>query len=352
MNSNKPHIEKLIARKLSGDITAFETEELFNWIAQSGDNAQLYKNTMHTLGNTFMGGHKNIVWSKIEDKTILTLHKKPLISKVLRKKIWRIAAMLAIIALFPLALGELGEDDMGNGFVHTVRGNDITTSLYLPDNSVIILSRGSSISYNDQYAESNRELLLEGKAYIEINENESKYPMVVTSGSRCTILRSGKITINGKADGLDVAVKEGEATVVDTAYKKVVIPAFKLIPASKTNQNKVTISLLENSKVRQGQFVSYTASGNRNKSEDLDQCETFSWKDRIFCFKNLKQHELAYKMADWYGKHVEFKGQMDPYTNYSGSFDDPSVRDFIQQVFGNKVASVKESKHKITIIFS
>lgn len=352
MTTEKTHIEKLIARKLSGDLTAIETEQLFKWIAQSEDNARMYKNTMHTLGKINKERQKNIVWNKIEEKTVSSFNKKSFVSKMLVRKIWRIAAILAIIALFPLALGEFGEDELGNGFVHTVKGNDITTSFYLPDNSMVILSRGSTISYNNQYSESNRELLLEGKAYIEINEKGSRFPMVVTSGNHCTIASNGKISINGKDDGLDVAVKEGEATVVDTVYKKVVIPAFKLTPAIKTDPDKAAMSLLKNSKVRQGQRISYTATGAMDKSEGWNQCEAFSWKDRIFCFNKLKQHELAFKIADWYGKQVEFKGELDPHKNYSGSFNEPTVQQLVEQVFGKQVSQVKENKRKITIIFS
>ena len=126
---------------------------------------------------------------------------------------------------------------------------------------------------------------------------------------------------------------------------------FKLQPSIKKGKKKQPTTPVS-TKVKQGQRATYSNDDNMAKTNVGNYCDVFSWKDKVFCFSNLKQHELAFKIADWYGKQVEFKGNLSPYQNYSGSFDDPSVRELINEVFGSEVKEVKETKRKITVIFS
>ncbi|WP_430813735.1 FecR family protein [Carboxylicivirga sp. RSCT41] len=343
----KADIEQLISRKLAGELSSADEQRLLNWIAESEENAIAYEKAVIILGRQQKQLRKSAVWNKVQSKSSM----KQTGPSFRISKVMKIAAMFALILLIPLALGKFGEDDLGNGFVHTVKGNDVATSFYLPDGSKVILSRGSEISYNDGYNQSNRELRLKGKAYIEVDGKAAHLPLVVSAGKKCAIARNGKLAIDGKNDRFDVAVEEGEATIVDTVYKKVIIPMFKLTPAKKIGSEQANV-ISEVTKVTQGQRASYSSTDEMAKTEVGSYCEVFSWKDKVFCFSNLKQHELARKVSEWYGKSVEFKGDLDPYKNYSGSFDDPMVKDLIKDIFGSDVKEIKESKRKITVVFS
>ncbi len=338
------NIEQLISRKITGDITPAEMQQLFNWIAEDEKNAAIYQKMMKAVSCQQRQLRKSSIWHKVKNKT----HKELYFNT---KRIVKVVAMLTLIALIPLALGKYGEDDSGHSFIHTVKGNGVVTSFYLPDGSKVFLSRGSEIRYNDSYNESNRELLLEGKAYIEIDERSTHLPLIVNSGKRCAIAHKGKIAIDGNTNHFDVAVEEGEATVVDTLYKRVIIPMYKLQPAIRVNDEK-TESLFESTKISQGQRAIYSTMNNMAKTSVNNYCDVFSWKDKVFCFNNLKQHELAFKISEWYGKRVEFKGELNPYKNYSGSFDNPRANDLIKEVFGTNVTMFKETKKKITVTFS
>ncbi|MCG8580542.1 MAG: FecR family protein [Bacteroidales bacterium] len=345
----KADIEQLINRKLAGELSSADEQCLLEWIAESKENADAYEKAIFILGRQQKQLRKSAVWNKVQSKSSMKHAGQQRSFRI--SKMMKIAAMLALIVLIPLALGKFGEDDLGHGFVHTVKGNDVATSFYLPDGSKVILSRGSEISYNDGYNESNRELRLKGKAYIEVDGKAAHLPLVVSAGNKCAIARNGKLAIDGKNDRFDVAVEEGEATIVDTVYKKVIIPMFKLTPAMKPGSKQADV-ISEVTKVTQGQRATYSSMDEMAKTEVGNYCEVFSWKDKVFCFSNLKQHELARKVSEWYGKSVEFKGELDPYKNYSGSFDDPMVKDLIEEIFGSDVKEIKENKRKITVIFS
>lgn len=349
MTLNKANIEQLISRKLAGELTPAETQQLFDWIAESEENAIIYRQTIHILGRQQKLLRKSSVWNKVQDKSTLTRSASNASFSI--GKLIKVAAVLVLIVLIPLALGKLGEDGMGNGFVHTVKGNDVVTSFYLPDGSKVFLSRGSEISYNDGFNQNNRELLLNGKAYIEINDQINNMPVIVNAGKRCAIASQGKLAVNGKNDQFDVAVEEGEATIVDTVYKKVIIPMIKLTPAAKIGEKSAT-PFTESTKVSGGQRATYSSADEVAKTKVNSYCEVFSWKDKVFCFSNLKQHELAFKISEWYGKSVEFKGEMNPYKNYSGSYDNPTAKNLINTIFSNQVKDIKETKRKITVIFS
>ncbi|TRX71844.1 FecR family protein [Carboxylicivirga sp. M1479] len=348
MTQLRTDIEHLINRKLSGEISADETQELFRWIAEKDDNALLYQKAMNNLGRQQKQLRKSAIWNKIQKKSVR--HQQSNNNIFSLSRMIKVAAILALIALIPLALGKYGEDEQGYGFTHKVVGSELVSSFYLPDGTKVFLSRGSELSYNDGYNQSNRELVLKGKAYIEIDPTAAHLPVIVNSGKRCAIARNGKLVIDSESNHLDVAVEEGEVTVVDTVYKKVIIPMFKLQPAKKIGSKEV--ALFESTKVKQGQRVTYSNKDEMAKTSVGNYCDVFSWKDKIFCFNNLKQHELAFKIAEWYDKRVEFKGELNPYQNYSGSYNDPSVQDLLNTIFDSEVLEVKITKRKITVVFS
>lgn len=346
MTTNKVNIEQLISRKLAGELTPFETQQLFDWIAESEENTLLYHQMISIFSRQQKQIRKTKVWDMTKDKSNLVRSASRI--SLITRRLLKVVAVLVLIALIPLVFGKLGDYGENNGFIHTVTGNDVVTSFYLPDSSKVFLSRGSEISYNDEFNQKNRELFLKGKAYIEINEQTSNLPVIVNSGKRCAIASDAKLLVNSENNQFDVAVETGEAIIVDTISKKVVIPMFKLTPAKKKGDK----AFAKKTKVSGGQQASYSSTDVIAKTAINNYCEVFSWKDKVFCFDKLKQHELASAISKWYGKIVEFKGEMDPYKNYSGSYDNPTAKHLINAIFNNQVKSIKETKRKITVVFS
>lgn len=350
MNTEKQHIEHLVTRKITGDITSEELKELFTWVEASPDNADLYIQLIKVLGAPQIEKARFSVNRKMQEKAKLQTAVKKNKLRFLTSKLSRVAAVLIAVVLIPLALGKYAEDEQGNGLMHSVRANDLTTSFYLPDGSRVTLARGSVMTYSDDFSCKNREVELEGKAYIEISESCQKMPVVINSGSKCTVSKNGSLYIDSSKEQLNVAVEKGTATVIDTIYKKVIMPAFKLQPALKPGEvKKETNDVFSDGKLVAGENMWFDGQGEKTRSTITNECEVFAWKDRVFCFNDLKQHELAFRISEWYGKKVELKGIVSPVNLYSGKFKEPSVEALVKEVFETEFMSIKETKKKITI---
>ena len=108
-----------------------------------------------------------------------------------RKSIFRIHPYLRYAAVLVLAIGIplltffLGRQNKGE-FEPTVRYTKVVadkgqiSKVILPDSSVVWLNSGTTLTYDHNYGLKNRELKLEGEAYVVANKNKD-LPMIVAS---------------------------------------------------------------------------------------------------------------------------------------------------------------------------
>ncbi|TAJ13504.1 FecR family protein [Marinilabiliaceae bacterium JC017] len=339
METKQPNIERLIARKISGDITDDELMQLFAWVENAEENANLYRQLISVMSEQAIQEKKELVWQKTMVKSKLVNRAGSKLVSIFRSREWRVAAMLAVIFLIPLLLGKFGEDGNGNGLMHTVKGEDVTTSFYLPDGSLVVLARGSVIRYSDDYSCANRELELEGKAFLNIKAC-CVNPVVVKTGRTCTVANSGSINIDYSEDNVDVAVKSGMVAVVDSSKYRIVCPLIKIRPANALNV-KVKSPLTNDNLAFDKEKINYSENEGFSKKPMGNECEVFGWKDREMCFHEKSIYHIAKVISQWFGTNVELKGNIDPTARFSGSFQDPDLKFLLEQLFREDIYSFK-----------
>lgn len=353
------NIIQLIFKYCNRTLNEYEYLQLKDWIREDDANQRVlaeYLIIFRKINRLKFAQNfdSEVSWKLIQEKkekesqslTIPLRQKKTIFKRF--SLIAKIAAVLVILILIPIALGELGEDNNGNGFVHTVRGNDLVTVFYLPDSSKVYLSRGSEISYNKDFNITNREVTIKGKAYIEVAELSS-WPMIVKAQGYITKVRSGKLSVDTDLEKVQLALAKGVVAMLDTAKVLSIMPPIPLTPP-KEYQEVPLEQRQEEVVLQEGESVTISKD-SLSKKMLTDECEALAWKDKVFCFRDLDKWELAFEIAKWYGTRVEFKGNTNSKKRYSGSFDDPSVNELIKGIFESEVGEVIVTEHKITVIF-
>lgn len=146
--------------------------------------------------------HKDKIWAGIENKTVDTAPTvKSAKSKI--RPLYRIGTAAAACLLFLLMFKH---GDKSNGIMD-IQAQDEIVHHILPDQSSIDITPGSSIAYNKQSWETNREVTLDGEAFFNVEKGQSftvknKNATVVVLGTsfnvKSTELTTEVICLTGK----------------------------------------------------------------------------------------------------------------------------------------------------------
>ena len=325
-------IIELLKLKAKGEINDTEFKELFAWINKSEQNKQAYILAI----KSYVSRHADKNKSKILERT---WQKANLDTKTIKRKrsyttLLKVAILLTIFLFLPLSFFK-SDTDNNNSFVQSIVANDITTDFYLPDGIKVVLSRGSKLSINELTYSTTKEITINGKAYVEVTE-ETEKSLVINSGSLRTRINQGAVILNNNDNEFELIVEKGN---VELTSATTTIKAYKIQPAQKIQQI-----------VSSGQRLVYDTHGHMVISKINDFCEFSAWRNRVFCFNDIKAFDLAKKISDWYGVNIEFRGKVNNHLDYSGSFSDPDINDLIYNIF--HVNAVKEGADKKTLVIS
>jgi len=93
-------------------------------------------------------------------------------------------------------------------------GGNIKT-IELPDKTIVHLNRDSKLIYRNSFNRTHRELILEGEAYFEV-ENENELAFVVFAGRSSVMVRGTKFNIKEDREKIVVTVISGVIDFCET----------------------------------------------------------------------------------------------------------------------------------------
>jgi len=159
--------------------------------------------------------------------------------------LWRAAAVVFIVA--SLGIG-VWYKEMRNASQpeEKVVYNEIRTSageqkrLILPDGSVVVLNSAGSIRFPYAFAESRREVQLEGQAFFQVTANKHK-PFLVKTGRVCTRVLGTSFDIKAyqNDERIDITVTSGKVQVMAGRQ------SVNLLPNQKASYNVISEKLLQ-----------------------------------------------------------------------------------------------------------
>lgn len=282
-NMNNDRIEEMLPRYCEGQVTDEERLQIEAWINAAEENSRVAKQ-IHAL---YLATDTLHILKKVDtEKALLKVRSQMTGNK---KTMWwqwaeRAAAILFIPLLVTLLLQYGGGDSQEMAQIMEVKTNPgMTTSLKLPDGTIVFLNSESTLTYPSHFDGDTRKVTLRGEGYFEVAKNPEKRFIVSTSHqSQIEVLGTHfNVEAYEKDNWVSTTLVEGKIGFIleqDKSSKKILMnPGQKLIFNSKDGKTQL-----------------FTTSG---------ESET-SWKDGKIIFKNTLLEEGLRMLEKRY--NVEF----------------------------------------------
>ena len=222
MKERENHIESIITRKISGEISADEQYVLDKWLVESDDNEQYFNNLQKIYSRANEGNSMDIPaidvnqeWQRFKNSIQAES------SKTNYQTSWiRIAASIVVIAV----LGYLIWFNAFQSDNITVLAEHSGQLITLPDNSVVTLNKDASITYPRAFDDERRAVIMKGEAFFEVTRNDKK-PFTVNLGLSSVEVLGTSFNINAEDnnDRIEVVVNTGKVRFGTNSGKESVV---------------------------------------------------------------------------------------------------------------------------------
>lgn len=283
MNQHDEHIINLIAKQLRGLATPQETEELQHCLQSDAACRQTYnelaviwQKTGPLLANPSFNTEK--AWLSLDNRiTHLNPRPKlrfyPLISTLFTQR-----AVAAILVLAVVAIGGYWFSSKAQWQTFTAINQNET--LTLPDQSVVLVRKGSSIKYLKTFDKKERRVELTGEAFFKVQHKDDQ-PFLVTTDNSVVKVLGTSFMVNSTTATDEVVVVTGK---VNVTYKQ-------------TNENNNQVTLIKGQQVR-------LAQGHFYQSPVTDS-NFIAWKSGLLLFNNTPLPKVLQDVSHFYGAELE-----------------------------------------------
>eukprot|EP00388_Colpodella_angusta_P016025 GDKJ01039723.1.p1 GENE.GDKJ01039723.1~~GDKJ01039723.1.p1 ORF type:complete len:372 (-),score=52.07 GDKJ01039723.1:172-1287(-) len=179
---------------------AFENEEVDELVSQT--IAKIDENANSTTKKIKLFYTKQNQWLKIAALVILIIGVSISYQQILHQSIQ------------PKGVYEKYVAASTNQLIEVKNENEVTLPIQLIDGSLVLLKKGSRISYSKDFVGNTREIYLSGEAFFEVTKNPEK-PFLVYANGLVTKVLGTSFTIKafGKDKDIRVIVKTGRVSV-------------------------------------------------------------------------------------------------------------------------------------------
>jgi len=224
---------KLIIKKLKGEMTREEEQNLTSWLNSSVTHQELYQRLSLIWENaqdpaTSVAPDLNNAWAniqtqiqRIENKSTANLPSKYPTS-VFPLQVYRsLKIAAASLAAAILITSVVYTQWMKPIILSTTNTSNVIQEIHLPDQSIIALSPQSSISYPNHFENSQRTVTLKGQAFFDVTRDPSHPFSVTTQHLKITVLgTSFYIKDHPTKDSAEVGVVSGKVAVVNNEVQE------------------------------------------------------------------------------------------------------------------------------------
>jgi len=216
--------ENICIKAVSGNIDEAEKIKLTSWLNDSMANRKFYDEIEALWQNTApvpltTGCSAEASWVEMEKKIENSRLTKAVIKKSrnnpftsiieMLKSSWMRPAFVAVcLALVAFGGWEIFIAESEDASLHKITTlNRQKTEITLSDGSVVTLNCGSSLTYDKNFGDNNRQVFLQGEAFFNIVHNGLPFT-VVTGNARTTVLGT-EFNVRARGETTRVVVKKG-----------------------------------------------------------------------------------------------------------------------------------------------
>ena len=335
---------KLIARKLSGEATAEEIEQL-NDVLKNNPHAQVTyealssfwehpakeiepENIDEIFNTHLLTAIKNdeLEFSQTENQTI------PLYKRILKSGLFKAAAIVIGIAGLSVLGVYFSKSSVKQVAAAEPLAKEIETSngtktnTILPDGSKVWLNSGSKLTYKT-FNKTLREVVLEGEAYFDIIK-DPKRPFIVHTNVIDIRVLGTAFNVKSYPDDktVEASLVRGliEVTRIDNPGQKVLLKPNEKITVIKKVLPEIEKKTVAAPGVKPVLIEAVKITGFTYAKSDNTIVET-SWTQNKLAFEDIPFSELALQLERWYGVQINFKDEKVKNIVFRGSFVNETI---------------------------
>jgi transmembrane sensor len=199
------------------------------------------------------------------------------------------------------------------------------TNIQLPDGSKVWLNSGSTITYDKQFGNHIREVVLSGEAFFDVVRNPDKPFIIHTTSMDIKVLGTQFNVKSYATDKLsEASLIHGsiEVSLKERGFEKILLkPNEKIVVLNERPVKENNAAVL----VRNNPAQPIIAVQKLNYNDTDSAIIETSWKDNKLIFKVESFEEIAIRMERWYGIPIFFRDPSLKSERLTGTFTKETV---------------------------
>lgn len=284
---------RLLYKFFIGEAKRSEEIRIRKWYEKSEVNREIFYKEREIFDAIILSGHLD------ELSQAISAFGKRLRYRRLFGDFGKVAAAAVVTLALALGVNQLaktGDSDHAMQTITVPAGQRI--NITLPDGTDVWVNSGSSISYNLNFNDKQRHVLLDGEAFFDVVHNPSKPFVVQTEMYDITVLGT-KFNVNAfsGSERFETGLVEGSVKVASLGGGK---------------EEAVTLRPNEQASL----------SGNTLIISNFDAANTFRWKDGLLIFDDDDFENIISELQKFYGATIEIRGHFWHTNTFTGKFRD------------------------------
>lgn len=325
---NHESIHLLILRLLSGEADFNEKNRIAKWLDLSVENKKLYIDLREIWLST--GIQENADQYNL-DKAIHQFRDHIGKAKTKQKREIRLiqfvrnyAAVFILALALPLSYyyGTRNIAEQSMTTICCALGDKST--IILPDSSKVWLNSGSRLSFNSDFKNCGRNVILEGEAFFSVSKEKEHPFRVMASGIEIKVLGT-QFNVKAYNDERSVSTTlvEGSLQITSQGESLLIKPDQKIVFNKETRKMSL--------------------------NELTDTSPEIDWKKGRLIFRNESLEELGPKLERWFDVDIVFADEQVKRRKFTGVLERESILEVISYFELSKYVTCKIQGNKITI---
>lgn len=342
---------ELLNKLKEGKCTDAELQQIYHWLTSTEKEEEVngfLKNTWHGTSSDERSHEDSIslsrmkaeIWGRIGSESQVT---SPVNENAGRRPFYKttikMAATFALLICAALTFWYTKSESDPVGLVTQVsqitksnpRGQKST--VFLRDGSKVILNSSSSIEYDSNFGEENRDIVLIGEAFFEVAKNK-QLPFNV---------RTGKITTTALGTSFNIK-----------AYLEAPLKISLVTGKTKIALNSAKGNDQHSYFLKPGQSIKFNPANDHFTKDAFNAKEILSWKEGVIYFENESFNEVRRVLEEWYDVSISVDyGTVDrsKYNGIHGEFKNQSLQNVLKVMSHSRNFDYQLKGKKLSIQF-
>ena len=312
-NTNKSiQTGRSLGKVLMKDASAQEKKRIEEWLIEDVRNEELYNEIHDEEQLTAELEELDVYDAKSSWKILVQIIKNKRQRKILLR--WKAVAILFIL----LSIGGVTANFLNFSddevipqtyltTIQTQRGE--STTVILPDSSIVHLNSATSLTYSSNFFASNRTVDLDGEAYFEVTKSTS-HPFEVSSESVKVKVYGTSFDVNTNSfnNTFDVVLEEGSVELLHNTGR------------------------FENVILEPGEKASFDEENNELRISKVRSYKYTAWKEGLLIFEDDPMNIVLKKLERWYDIDIEITDSNINEFVFNATIMDESIEDIFELI--------------------